>query len=277
MSTAAPPDTEVDGGTDGAGGDQMPAGRHVNGLSGVRIVGTTDYRRVQIIGKQIVNNALIGAVFGPAGAGKTFAVDQFVRHTRTRDDDLQIAYVEIPHNPRGKALPVHLLNTLVGGCGDDTEDQLLEDVISLATERPTLLVIDEAHHLRTHGLHQVKYIYDTATAQRAGDPTLSVLLVGGNRLPDVLMDDKQLESRVARWVRFRHLDEADLLEVLDRYHPIFAATDDHILRDLNQRLCDGNFRHWAYTLQFALDAPGQPDHITPKLADAIVETLSARQ
>lgn len=252
-----------------------PAGRHVHGLSGINIVHTDQYRVCQIQLERAVNLKLIAAVHGSAGHGKTFAVDQHIRNLATRPQPPRVAWVEIPHRPRGKTLPVRILEALHGQADDEqTEDRLLIETVESLAEADTVLVVDEASHLRIDGLHQVKHIYDNTNRDT---PRLSVVLVGGYELPNRLAEDPQLESRVAAWAGFRPLEGAELYDALDQYHPIFAHTDEAILEDIDRRACKGSFRTWAYALQFVLHLPNRktpPAEIDHDLAEATIEAVT---
>lgn len=219
------------------------------------------------------------AIYGPAGTGKSFAVTQVVQRVNAANPEVRTPWVEIPHRPRGKALPVRILTALHGTADDSlTEDELLADTIEALAERTTLLVIDEADHLRTDGLFQVKHIFDQVNFRHRENAAnhLGLALVGVD-VPATLKDDEQLDSRVATRVKFRPFDDNDLVGVLEAFHAVFEQTDKPLLELLDRQYCKGSFRRWAHVLQRALNpinGDETPDRIDRKLAERLLDRLA---
>ena len=54
-----------------------------------------------------------------------------------------------------------------------------------------------------------------------------------------------LRSRIHRQVRFSAMDLATVLQVIPRYHPVYANTPADVIADIDDRYAHGIFRHWA--------------------------------
>lgn len=254
--------------------------RHLHGLDDTaHTVRHTAYQTAHQELVDAVRNANAVAIHGPAGAGKTFAVHQFIRRINDNNPSIRTAWVEIPHRPRGKALPIRILRALHGTANDRlTEDQLLVDSVAALAERKTLLVIDEAHHLRCDGLFQIKHIFDQVNFGSHHSPPghLGLALIGVD-VTRTLRQDEQLASRVATAVEFRPLTGKSLLQVLDTYHRVFAETDERLLEELDDRYCHGSFRRWAQILQRTLnplDGSDPPEQIDRRTTEQLLARMA---
>lgn len=253
-----------------------PPSRHLRALDGAHVVRHLSY---DVAHEELTNtirfaNAL--AVYGPAGSGKTFAVNEFVRRLNSTNPNVRTAWIEVPHRPRGKALPVRILTALHGSANDRlTEDELLADTVSSLAEQKTLLVIDEADHLRMDGLFKVKHIFDQVNFASNPAGHLGVVLIGVD-LPRTLAMDEQLASRVVTKVKFQELEGQELLALLDAYHPVFANSDAALLQELDERCCHGSFRRWAQVLQKVLnplDGTYAPEGLDRRLVEQIIQRM----
>lgn len=253
-----------------------PPSRHLRALEGAHVVRHLSY---DVAHEELINAIRFAntvAIYGPAGSGKTFAVNEFVRRLNDTNPNVRTAWIEIPHKPRGKALPVRILKALYGSADDSlTEDALLVDSVTALAEQKTLLVIDEADHLRTEGLFQVKHLFDEVNFGRHPNAQLGIALIGVD-LPRTLAMDEQLASRVVTKVKFRPLEGTELFDTLDAYHPVLAKTDDLLIQELDERCCRGSFRRWAQVLQKALnpiDGSDAPEQIDRPTAERIIARM----
>ena len=78
-----------------------------------------------------------------------------------------------------------------------------------------------------------------------------MLFVGGNGRWEVLSREPMLRSRIFRHVEFERLPQDVILELVPKYHAIYASTSTKNILLINDRFAHGNFRMWA---QFTLDA-----------------------
>lgn len=244
----------------------QPAGRHLAGLDDAAVVATTAFRKTQVLCRQTADLREIGLVSGEPGLGKSFAVGEFARGC-----GLDTVWLQLPPRPTPKEITVRLLDQLVGA--GDTRDVLydLTEELVAALATPRLVVLDEAQNLNTVGLNQVRYLHDRP------ETDFAMLLVGGAGCEDTIRRDPQLDSRVARRVRFAPLVGDELTDALRAFHPLLAASDAALLHELDERYARGVFRRWARIVQVAAPLAreaGTPDRLTMRVANA---TLAAVQ
>lgn len=253
-------------------------GRQMKNLDDAQTFEHPSFTKTQVVLTGAVRNANIVALFGEAGTGKTYATHHFVQRLNQKAPGIRTAWVEIPHQPRGKDLPYMILQELYGQTNNRlTTSQMLDDASQGLADQQTVLVIDEAHHLRTDGLFQVKYLYDAANF-RLGDHgrmPLTIVLVGGKDLPRILQRDEQLDSRVAPRVPFARLEGDELLDALVDFHEVLANTDEALLDEIDQRACHGSLRRWALALQTVLTPlhGDTPTRIERDLAEVIIDLI----
>ena len=54
-----------------------------------------------------------------------------------------------------------------------------------------------------------------------------------------------LRSGIYRHVRFAPMDLSTVLEVIPRYHPVYADVEQEVIAEVDDRYAHGTFRHWA--------------------------------
>lgn len=216
--------------------------KHLRGVDrlGAAEVPISSLRLATKFGREVAEQRSILVVLGAAGLGKTFAA-------RTLCEQLPVAtYVPVDYAMTSHAFLSRLLRELGGPVNHGLRGHLLEEAVieRLGSRRP-LLVIDDANHLGRRLIAQ--FIYLQAYADFG-------LVLVGYRLDRLLHRHPELETRVARTVSFRRLRGAKLMEALAAYHPVLAATDPTVLREVDAHWARGCFRRWAAFLERALTA-----------------------
>ena len=179
----------------------------------------------------------MGVLYGPAGSGKTFAAALAGR-------DLEIARVNVqfPSRPTMLHVAQHLTRAVTGTLPPrrrnrfELSDELIE---ALADDEPRLIVVDEAQWLNRECIEYLRHLHDHP------DTRFALLLVGGDGCWEVLSREPMLRSRIHRQVRFDAMELATVLEVIPRYHPVYADTPAEVIADIDDRYAHGIFRHWA--------------------------------
>jgi hypothetical protein len=122
----------------------------------------------------------------------------------------------------------------------------------LLSEKRRALIIDECQYLSTLWHQQIRDLHDRTTS-------FGLLLAGGANTQARLKKNPEIKSRIQMSVSFAPLKGAKLIGALQAFHPILAATDPDLLRQLDGRSCRGNFRNWAHIVTIAcrLCAPDQ--------------------
>ena len=250
--------------------DAAPANvKHLRGLPPVPTIATPGFRKTQVVAADATELREIAVVAGNPGLGKSFAVYHFVAN-----QPLPWLWLDMPPKASPKEIVVRVLRATTGACDQRLPVYELSDQLCdvLAAE-PRIVVIDEAQHLDSHGLHQLRYLHDRPDADWA------LIFAGGVGCEKVLAADPQLNDRIAGRVKFSPLDDSTLLETLDAYSPFFAAADRQLLLRVNQVYARGIFRRWARVLQAGtrLASRAGTDRLTTDIARATIAKLQTEE
>ena len=220
--------------------------RHLNGLAGAATVPTEGFQMVQLLLGGAVDLNNIAAVSGPAGSGKSFAVDHFVRtHPAMRGREWH--WLDMPPKPTTKEVTVRLMDAVgVRRRRGDTEYDLTELLVPALQGSQRVVVIDEAQNLQTTGLQQLRYLHDR------GRPSSWTLLLVGSTVHTKLSKAQELASRVSAWVQFEPLTDRPLLQALQSWHPVLRDLSPKLLLRIDDIFGRGNFRNWAQFLRALL-------------------------
>ena len=191
--------------------------------------------------KDLVSTRAMGVVHGPAGLGKTFAVEQALAHRTDLPIDLPICWVSFPGGPNTKQVANALLQELTGVKVDNLNrfvatPQVIEELI-----RPTtlLLVVDEAQRLNRECIEFLRHLYDHKKTNFA------LLLVGGDNAWAVLSREPMLRSRIYRRVPFRPLTSKQVCTFIPDFHPLYHGVDAELILLIDDHFAHGNLRDWA--------------------------------
>lgn len=241
--------------------------KHLRGLTSVPTIATPSFRKTQVVVADATELREIAVVAGDPGLGKSFAVYHYVANQQ-----LPWLWLDMPPKASPKEIVVRLLRAVTGTCDQrlpvyELSDQLCEAL----AEESRIIVIDDAQHLDSHGLHQLRYLHDRP------DAAWALIFAGGVGCEKVLASDPQLNDRIAGRVRFAPLTDATLLETLDAYSTFFAAADRQLLLRINGVYARGVFRRWARVLQAGTRLAEQAgtDRLTVEIARAVIAKLQA--
>src|ERR1700684_1239430 len=155
---------------------------------------------------------------GEVGTGKTLLL-RCVLQLLKKNDDVAYAYVF-----NGKLTPLEFLQYIAGDLGlpaaGKNKSELLLQLAQYVIERSqkqltTVLVVDEAHHLSTDILEEIRLLTNLETADQK---LLQILLVGQPELNDKLdsPDLRQLKQRIALRSRLLPLDSEETKGYIQR-------------------------------------------------------------
>jgi hypothetical protein len=216
---------------------------HFLNLPGARVVATEQLLDTRDLVADLVEVGAMGAVYGPAGTGKTFAVAQALA------DGPASSWVRTTFRSRPTTRFVrHELYTALG-LGDVPPtspvetDRLMKHALG---ERFRLVVIDEAQWLNRECFEYLRHLHDEPTT------TFALLFVGGAGCYEVLHREPMLDSRLYAHVRFAPLTPKQVLRVIPVYHGIYSGVDPTLITLVDQQCARGNFRTWAKFTQHAL-------------------------
>lgn len=252
----------------------------------LHLTGTDAAHTVRTPTMQLMRNAVhvsltlreIALAYGPPGTGKTFAAhtvaDELIAELTGTGAPTRLVRVQVPKSRSPKTLCVEWLTAITGTTIRGTEYELKHELVDLLGDGATVSLIEEAQHLGSDGLEQVREIYDRVPGN------VALIVVGSSTLDDVVRASPQLQSRVARPVRFDPIAVGDLGGVLAQYHPLFDGADPAVIARIDHAFAHRNFRRWARVLQAGLrQAPvlGHRGPIDNTMADLVLAELVARR
>jgi general secretion pathway protein A len=155
---------------------------------------------------------------GEVGTGKTLLLRCLLQSLK-QSDDVKYAYVF-----NGRLTPVEFLQYIAGDLGlpaaGKNKSELLLQLASYVVSRgerklTTVLVVDEAHHLSTDILEEIRLLTNLETAD---EKLLQILLVGQPELDEKLdsVDLRQLKQRIALRSHLASLDLSETRGYIER-------------------------------------------------------------
>lgn len=231
-------------------------------------VQTRAFRTAQVTCATAVRHGSIAVVYGPSGCGKTYALEAFLGTVERRQ-----AFITAAPSPSPKQIFEELLLELTGTVDNTTSSRLRRQCIEVLDELRPVVAIDEAQHLTTLWLRQLRSLHDE------GRRRWPLLLVGGRDCLDRLDASPALETRAALRVEFAALKGDVLLTTLAAAHPILANTPDQLLVDVDRRYAKGNLRRWTEFCRFGFDlvaVSGTTDRFSARTVKATFAMLGVR-
>ncbi|MBA3745964.1 MAG: ATP-binding protein [Solirubrobacterales bacterium] len=207
---------------------------HYLGLTGARTMPTTALQLTQRAINDLVELQAMGVVYGPAGSGKTFAWQ-----TAVDTVDVPVCAVQFPSRPSMLRVAQVLLGRLSGRIPKGSRFALSDELLDLLSERPRLVVVDEAQWLNRDCIEYVRHLHDDPATKFA------LLLVGGNGCWEVLEREAMLRSRLFRRVAFAPMSADAVLRVIPNYHQLYTGVDPELLLLIDDVFAHGYFREWA--------------------------------
>ena len=226
--------------------------RHFLDIDQAVVLPTAQLAMVDQAVADLVTRQAMGAVHGPAGLGKTFAVEQALARRRGQ---VAACWVSFPSRPTMRLVAATLLAELTGDAPARRRDrfalsaELLEQLADHRGRdgRERLVVVDEAQQLNRECIEFLRYLHDHRLTRFA------LLLVGGDGTWQVLSREPMLRSRIYRRVVCEPLSGGQVCALLPRYHPIYATASADLLLFVDDHFAHGNLRDWASFTATAVD------------------------
>ncbi|TQJ49274.1 AAA family ATPase [Phycicoccus sp. SLBN-51] len=204
---------------------------------GGRLVVTSQMRQLAAGMPKWLRRGAAIAVSGPWGAGKTTVLQAVAAVA-----DVNTAFVTLPGRARTEAAQWHYITTAITGTpASGTVRQMQNEAREYLTAVPTLLIVDEAQHLSTAALLQLRWLWDLAF------PRFAIVLAGSDLFAR-LADEPSVDSRIDARIPIRELTSSRMVELLRLHHPMAAATDEHLLGQIDQAYAHGSWRAWSKLL-----------------------------
>lgn len=218
--------------------------RHFLDLPGAATVATDSLALAERAVRDVARHRALGVVHGPAGVGKTYAVERAVGGLGAEWEPVWLSF---PARPTMRLIAAELLAALSGSHTQHDRfkiTRLLKAELALA---PRLVIVDEAQNLNRECIEFLRHLNEDP--QRRG----AILLVGGDGCWEVLSREPMLRSRVYRRVAFTPLAQTEVLRAMRAFHAIYQGATDELIRFVDDYCGHGNFRSWASFTLSALD------------------------
>ncbi|MDN5750251.1 MAG: ATP-binding protein [Pseudonocardia sp.] len=261
-------------------------------LPGAATLATRQFQLTAQIIDDLVAALATGVVHGPAGTGKTYAVEAALERLRDpapagpvsadqvsadpapvvagmdgprRPVQVVTCTVAFPSRPTMRLVADELVRALTGSTAARSRNRfyLTAALVELLSGPPRLLVIDEAQRLTGDCIELLRHLHDHPETRFA------LLYVGGDGCWEVLSREPMLASRVFRRLPFKKLDRPAVPALMRSYHRIYDGVADALLWEVEDAYGKGTLRNWAVFTQTALslcDSSGR-DRIDTEVID----------
>lgn len=182
----------------------------------------------------LVGSEAMGAIVGPAGLGKTFAI---AHATRARSEP--VVSLAFEGRPTMRLIADRLLHAFTGMPARGTRFAMTDELLHRLAERRRLIVIGEAQNLTRDCFEYLRHLHDDPATRFA------LLFDGGDGCWEVLAREPMLRSRIYRRVAFSALTDTDVLQLIPAYHPIYHGVEPELLMLVNDKAARGRLRAWA--------------------------------
>jgi DNA transposition AAA+ family ATPase len=205
--------------------------RHYLGLRDAAVLATRHLLLTgQAVGDLVASEAM-GAVVGPAGLGKTFAIDHALESVSE-----PVVRLAFEARPTMRLVADRLLCALTGAPGWGTRFAMTDQLLNRLSERRRLVVIGEAQNLNRECFEYLRHLHDDPATRFA------LLFDGGDGCWEVLAREPMLHSRIYRRVAFAPLSEPDVLRLIPGYHLIYRDADPELLLVIDEKVARGRLR-----------------------------------
>jgi DNA transposition AAA+ family ATPase len=213
--------------------------QHFLNLPGAATLTTKQYQLTGRIVADLVHNLAMGVIHGPAGTGKTYAVEAALEDVETAP--VVQCTLSFQSAPTMFQITQELFRSITGADPRQSASRfdLTRMLIDLLTGPARLLVIDEAQRLTGHCLELIRHLHDHRSTR------FSVLYVGGDGCWEALSREPMLASRIFRRLPFQPISRETIPGLIRGYHPIYAKADDEVLALIDDAFAHGTLRRWA--------------------------------
>jgi DNA transposition AAA+ family ATPase len=208
--------------------------RHHLGLTDANVSETRHLLLTDQAVSDVIESEAMGAIVGPAGLGKTFAIAHAIdRHHEP------VVILGFESRPTMRLVADRLHHALTGSAGRGTRFAMTDQLMQHLADRRRLIVIGEAQNLNRDCFEYLRHLHDDPSTR------FGLIFDGGDGCWDVLSREPMLRSRIYRRVAFSVLTDADVLALIPSYHPIYAGVDPELLLLINDKSANGRLRSWA--------------------------------
>lgn len=215
---------------------------HFLGLRGAATLVTSQYQLASRIIDDLIDHGATGVIHGPAGVGKTFAVDASLERLRAATGPrVAVCSLAFAAKPTMRRVATELVTAVTGVLPPISRNrfELVSHLVGLLASPPRLIVIDEAQRLTSECIDLLRHLHDHHETRFA------LLYVGGDGCWEVLSREPMLRSRIFRRLPFSPLPSATVPSLIRGYHPVYADCDPQLLTTIDDTFAHGMLRNWA--------------------------------
>jgi DNA transposition AAA+ family ATPase len=216
--------------------------QHFAGLAGAATLATGQFQLTGRIVADLIGCCATGVVHGPAGTGKTYAVQAALETLAGPGGPrLTASTLAFPARPTMRLVADELLRAVTGSAGPRGSNRfyLIAALTELLAGPPRLVVIDEAQRLTGDCIELLRHLHDHPATRFA------LLYVGGDGCWEVLSREPMLRSRVFRRLPFAPLPRTEIPALIRGYHPIYHQVAEELLLGIDDTYAHGTLRDWA--------------------------------
>ncbi|WTX01097.1 ATP-binding protein (plasmid) [Streptomycetaceae bacterium NBC_01309] len=215
--------------------------RHFADLTGAATLPTGHFQLTHRIVDDLVANLATGVIHGPAGTGKTYAVQSVLEAQAARADGPQVVTLTFTSRPTMRLVSDQLLTVLTGAETPASRNRfsITRRLIDLLAHPHRLIVVDEAQRLNGHCIEMLRHLHDEEQTNFA------LLYVGGDGCWEVLSREPMFRSRIFRRLPFQPLPAAAVPDLIRGYHAIYQSAEEELLREIDDTYGHGTLRDWA--------------------------------
>ncbi|MFE9827014.1 AAA family ATPase [Streptomyces sp. NPDC005791] len=172
--------------------------RHFADLTGAATLPTGTFQLAHRVVDDLVKNNATGVIHGPAGTGKTYAVESALEDQATCGGPAVCA-LSFTARPTMRLVADQLLAALTGIAAPKSRNRfhITNRLLDLLSHPKRLVVVDEAQRLNSDCIELLRHLHDDPKTKFA------LLYVGGDGCWEVLSREPMLRSRVFRRLPFR--------------------------------------------------------------------------
>ncbi len=208
--------------------------RHYLGLEDAEVLQTRHLLLTRQAVADVIENEAMGAIVGPAGLGKTFAI----AYTLERHG-APVITLTFEGRPTMRLVADRLLHSLTGAPGAGTQFAMTDQLLNRLSDRRRLIVIGEAQNLNRDCFEYLRHLHDDPETR------FGLLFDGGDGCWEVIAREPMLRSRIYRRVAFAPLTDSDILALIPSYHPVYHGVDPELLLFIDDQAAHGRLRSWA--------------------------------
>lgn len=213
---------------------------------GGRLVRTASFQLVQELGRVVYDIHGMLVVEGTSGAGKTTAIERLLSTL-----PCESVIVHLGNQAEGYELGRDLAELLGARNLAPGSRAVRRALKALLWGRNVVIFVDDADRLDTDGLRLLRFLWDQPGRTWC-------LILAGSDFDRAFTLVPELANRQGRYAPFDPLTGTTLVKALQSLHPLFAQTDETVLKAMDASACHGVLVRWTILLAALLRDGADP-------------------